>query len=162
MCVRRWRMCVCESLGVNEPIEGVSKCCRSINSSNLLKSCAQFAVCVFAWRLGCRILGVKRCVCAWLTLAQACAILFNYRSGFESEANSAIITGNTSFNILWKSSERVWVCVYEWMESELHLNMFIQPLKGTENENYEIMISRRFFHPSFTPHSLSFHICVSK
>lgn len=55
-----------------------------------------------------------RCVWEHFTLAYACAILFNYRSGFEAEANSAIITGNTSFNILWKSTLCVWVvsCTY--------------------------------------------------
>lgn len=40
-----------------------------------------------------------------------CVILFNYRSGSEVEANSAIITGNTSFNILWKSTPCVSFCV---------------------------------------------------
>ena len=61
---------------------------------------------------------VCMCVCVYVlcrpvrfTLACACAVLFNYRSGFEAEANSAIITGNTSFNILWKSTLCVCVCV---------------------------------------------------
>lgn len=58
--------------------------------------CVRVCVCVSG--------GAWRCVCACFTLAYACAILFNYRSGFEAEANSAVITGNTSFNILWKST----------------------------------------------------------
>lgn len=69
--------------------------------------CVRACVCLGAWRR----------VCAFFTLAYACVILFNYRSGFEAEANSAIITGNTSFNILWKStphSTPVRVCVCVW------------------------------------------------
>lgn len=74
-----------------------------MNYNNLLKTqhLAPLCVCVWEWR----------CVCACFTLAYACAILFNYRSGFEAEVNSAIITGNTSFNILWKSTPCVYVHV---------------------------------------------------
>lgn len=60
-------------------------------------------------------------VCVRAFLWHVCVILFNYRSGFEAEANSAIITGNTSFNILWKSTPRVSFCTSK---------LFIQPARA--------------------------------
>lgn len=79
----------------------LSKCSVRVYDFDSIHSqvCTVLSVCVRlrVWRLG----GV---FVRAFTLAFACAILFNYRSGFEAEANSAIITGNTSFNILWKST----------------------------------------------------------
>lgn len=108
------------------------------------------------------------CLCVLYFGMCVCVILFNYRSGFETEANSAIITGNTSFNILWKSTPCVSLCVSRT------LSLFIQPERGTQEEKLGgsalndfrllqyLAISRLLFHPSVRLHRLSFHICVSK
>lgn len=121
----RWVVCVCalssldvpEHLSMNESIECVCVCVhilacvmREYELQWSTHRSAPRSVCVSV----CAHLWEWRCVWEHFTLAYACAILFNYRSGFEAEANSAIITGNTSFNILWKSTLCVWVvsCTY--------------------------------------------------
>lgn len=176
VCVRRWNVCVGLSLDVYKLL--------SMNEST---ECGWVYVQILACVTRARELqrsshkSAPRSVCArgsgsvfvCFTWAYACAILFNYRSVFEAEANSVIITGNTSFNILWKSTLCVSCELDVFIQHERERGKgerarerargvkYIEDLFWMTSDSY-LMIWCPSFQFYLPLHRLSFQICGSK